>query len=99
MDAAGMRTAAEAGGVRSWPAGRLAGAGAPDRVGRSRVAYALDLAEPAPVRGNMDYKACPKGARVSDADMAALNSSHDPFHWERNYTIKPNGPADGAVAS
>ena len=49
------------------------------------------------VRCEMDHRAYPKGLRVSDADMAALNIHRDPFHGEWNYTIKPHKPKDNAV--
>ena len=49
------------------------------------------------VRCELDQKAYPKGIRVSDEDMAALNIHRDPFHGEWNYTIKPYKPKDDAV--
>lgn len=41
------------------------------------------------VRCELDASAYPKGVRVSDEDMAALNIHRDPFHGDWNYTIKP----------
>ncbi len=49
------------------------------------------------VRCELDQRAYPKGIRVSDEDMAALNIYRDPFHGEWNYTIKPLKPGDHAV--
>ncbi len=49
------------------------------------------------VRCELDTKAYPKGIRVSDEDMAALNITRDPFHGEWNYTIKPQKTESGAV--
>ncbi len=37
-----------------------------------------------------DSNTCPTGIKVSDAELAALNLSRDPFHGEWNYTIKPH---------
>jgi transposase len=36
-----------------------------------------------------DSNTYPTGIKVSDDELAALNISHDPFHGEWNYTIKP----------
>ncbi len=49
------------------------------------------------VRCELDQRAYPKGIRVSDEDMAALNIHRDPFHGEWNYTIKPQKPGNDAV--
>ena len=49
------------------------------------------------VRCELDTKSYPKGIKVSDADMDALNIHRDPFHGEWNYTIKPNKPENNAV--
>ncbi len=49
------------------------------------------------VRCELDQRAYPKGIRVSDEDMAALNIHRDPFHGEWNYTIKPQKPENNAV--
>ena len=38
---------------------------------------------------NMTY---PKGIKVSDAEMDAINITHDEFHPEWNYTISPSKP-------
>ncbi len=45
------------------------------------------------VRCELDTKSYPKGIRVSDEDMAALNIHRDPFHGDWNYTIKPQHDA------
>lgn len=37
-----------------------------------------------------DSNTYPTGIKVSDAELAALNLSRDPFHGEWNYTIKPH---------
>ncbi len=42
------------------------------------------------VRCELDTRAYPKGIRVSDENMAALNITRDPFHGEWNYTIEPH---------
>jgi hypothetical protein len=44
------------------------------------------------VRCELDTNAYPKGIKVSDADMAALNITGDAFHPEWNYTISPRSP-------
>ena len=49
------------------------------------------------VRCEMDHRAYPKGVRVSDEDMAALNIHRDPFHGEWNYTIKPHELIEHAI--
>jgi hypothetical protein len=49
------------------------------------------------VRCELDQRLYPKGIRVSDEDMAALNIHPDPFHGEWNYTIKPQKHMDKAV--
>jgi len=41
------------------------------------------------VRCELDTRDYPKGIKVSDADMAALNIKGDLFHPEWNYTISP----------
>jgi len=41
------------------------------------------------VRCELDQKSYPKGVKVSDAEMAALNIKGDAFHPEWNYTIAP----------
>ena len=38
-----------------------------------------------------DSNAYPTGIKVSDAELAALHLSCDPFHGEWNYTIRPHG--------
>ena len=37
----------------------------------------------------LDSRAYPKGIKVSDAEIAALNITGDAFHPEWNYTISP----------
>ncbi len=44
------------------------------------------------VRCELDTNAYPKGIKVSDADMAALNITGDAFHPEWNYTLSPRSP-------
>jgi hypothetical protein len=44
------------------------------------------------VRCELDTRAYPKGIKVSDAEMAALNIKGDAFHPEWNYTISPTPP-------
>jgi hypothetical protein len=44
------------------------------------------------VRCELDTRAYPKGIRVSDAEMDALNIQRDAFHPEWNYTIAPRVP-------
>jgi len=41
------------------------------------------------VRCELDGNSYPKGVKVCDEDMAALNIAPDPFHPEWNYTIAP----------
>jgi hypothetical protein len=41
------------------------------------------------VRAEIDESKYPKGVKVSDAEMAALNLSRHPFHGDWNYTISP----------
>ena len=45
------------------------------------------------VRCELDIRTYPKGIKVSDAEMAALNIEGDTFHPEWNYTISPSAPA------
>src|SRR5216683_2814396 len=42
------------------------------------------------VRREIDKNLYPKGVKVSDADMAAINLKRAEFHGEWNYTISPN---------
>jgi len=42
------------------------------------------------VRCELDPRRYPKGIRVSDEDIAALNIHRDPFHGEWNYTLDRN---------
>jgi len=44
------------------------------------------------VRCDLDTRTYPKGIKVSDAEMAALNIKGDAFHPEWNYTISPRPP-------
>jgi hypothetical protein len=44
------------------------------------------------VRCELDTRTCPKGIKVSDAEMATLNIKGDEFHPEWNYTISPRAP-------
>jgi Rhodopirellula transposase DDE domain len=43
------------------------------------------------VRAELDERKYPKGVKVSDAEMAAVNLSRHAFHGEWNYTISPTG--------
>jgi Rhodopirellula transposase DDE domain len=45
------------------------------------------------VRCQLDARDYPKGIKVSDEEMAALNITGDTFHPEWNYTISPRAPA------
>ena len=45
------------------------------------------------VRCELDTRIYPKGIKVSDAEMAALNIKADTFHPEGNYTILPRTPS------
>jgi Rhodopirellula transposase DDE domain len=42
------------------------------------------------VRSELDSNTYPKGIKVADTDMDALNLQRHDFHGEWNYTIKPN---------
>jgi hypothetical protein len=44
------------------------------------------------VRCELDTRDYPKGIKVSDEEMDALNIEGDAFHPEWNYTISPNAP-------
>jgi hypothetical protein len=44
------------------------------------------------VRCELDAHSYPKGIKVSDDEMKALNIKGDPFHPEWNYTISPRAP-------
>jgi hypothetical protein len=44
------------------------------------------------VRCKLDTRCYPKGIKVTDAEMAALNIKGDTFHPEWNYTIAPRTP-------
>jgi hypothetical protein len=44
------------------------------------------------VRCELDTRDYPKGIKVSDAEMMALNIKGDAFHPEWNYTISPRAP-------
>jgi hypothetical protein len=41
------------------------------------------------VRAELDEKKYPKGVKVSDAQLAAVNLSPHSFHGDCNYTIAP----------
>jgi Rhodopirellula transposase DDE domain len=41
------------------------------------------------VRAELDENKYPKGIKVSDAQLAAVNLSRHTFHGDWNYTIKP----------
>jgi len=44
------------------------------------------------VRCELDLRSYPKGIKVTDLEMAALNITSDAFHPEWNYTIAPRSP-------
>jgi hypothetical protein len=41
------------------------------------------------VRAELDEKKYPKGVKVSDAQLAAVNLARPSFHGDWNYTIAP----------
>ena len=43
------------------------------------------------VHARLDERTYPKGIKITDAQLAAVNLHGDPFHPEWNYTIKPRG--------
>ena len=43
------------------------------------------------VRCELDTNAYPKGIKVADAEMKALNLTGDKFHPDCNYSISPRG--------
>jgi hypothetical protein len=43
------------------------------------------------VRCELDTNAYPKGIKVADAEMKALNLTGDKFHPDWNYSIAPRG--------
>jgi hypothetical protein len=47
------------------------------------------------VRAELDQTKYPKGVKVSDAQLAAVNISRHAFHGDWNYTISPNQPVRG----
>jgi hypothetical protein len=49
------------------------------------------------VRCELDTRSYPKGIKVSDAEMEALNIKGDTFHPEWNYTISPRAPVEAVV--
>jgi hypothetical protein len=42
------------------------------------------------VRAELDEKKYPKGIKVSNSQLAAVNLSRHEFHGDWNYTISPN---------
>ena len=44
------------------------------------------------VRCELDTRSYPKGIKVSDDEMAAINIERNVFHSEWNYTISPGSP-------
>jgi hypothetical protein len=44
------------------------------------------------VRCELDTRTCPKGIKVTDAEMATLNIKGDAFHSEWTHTISPRQP-------
>ena len=51
------------------------------------------------IQSELDTSAYPKGVKISDAEMAALNLHRHEFHGDWNYTIKPNIQHAPALAS
>ena len=51
------------------------------------------------VRCELDPNAYPKGIKVSDDEMAAINIVRAAFHGEWNYTIRPTSRSGRAVDS
>ena len=47
---------------------------------------------------DIDQNLYPKGIKVSDAEMAALNIQRDTFHGDWNYTICPRQPGDVPIS-
>ncbi len=43
------------------------------------------------VHARLDERSYPKGIKITDAQLAALNLTGDAFHPEWNYTINPRG--------
>ena len=43
------------------------------------------------VHARLDERSYPKGIKVTDAELAAVNLTSDPFDTEWNYTINPRG--------
>ena len=44
------------------------------------------------VHAELDTASYPKGVKVSDAELKAVNLTRDSFHGEWNYTIRPRPP-------
>lgn len=42
------------------------------------------------VRCELDHNTYPKGVKVSDAEIEAINITRHDFHGEWNYTVSPN---------
>lgn len=53
-------------------------------IGATTTAGGLD------VQCRLDESCYPKGIKISDAEMSAINIARDPFHGEWNYTISPH---------
>ena len=67
-------------------------------IGATSTSTGLD------VHCRLDENDYPKGIKVSDAEMAAINIDRDAFHGEWNYTISPalavsDGPSGAATIS
>ena len=41
------------------------------------------------VRAELDAAQYPKGTKISDKDLAAINLERNPFHGDWNYSIRP----------
>ncbi len=50
------------------------------------------------IQSEVDTGAYPKGVKVSDADIDALNLHRHEFHGEWNYTIKPSSLRPSTIA-
>ncbi len=49
------------------------------------------------VESYLDTDAYPAGQKVSDAQMATIRLTRDPFHGEWNYTLTPRDPTEGDI--
>ena len=49
------------------------------------------------VESYLDTDPYPAGQKVSDAQMATLHLTRDPFHGDWNYTLTPREPGGGEI--